>query len=238
MKSIAFAAGLLACALAGCDAPSRAQAADASPFPKADRPVAEIVSNTRGSENLRDQARESEQLIRALGIRPGQTVADIGAGAGYHTVRLSPVVGSSGRVLAVDVEPQFLEQLKARVEGLGLTNVTTILGGPDDPKLPPNSTDVAIMIHMYHEVESPYAMLYRLAPALKAGGKVAVVDFDRPTERHGTPPALLRCEFAAVGWRQVSMTQLSGDVGYLAVYQPHERVRPEDIVPCQNRVRR
>jgi cyclopropane fatty-acyl-phospholipid synthase-like methyltransferase len=237
VKSIALGAALLAAALAGCEGRSRAEAAT-SPFPKADRPIAEIVSNTRGSEALRDQARESEQLIDALGIRPGQTVADIGAGAGYHTVRMSPVVGPNGRVLAVDVEPRYLEQLKVRVADLGLTNVTTILGGPDDPRLPANSTDVAIMIHMYHEVESPYAMLHRLAPALKPGGKVAVVDFDRPTERHGTPPALLRCEFAAVGWRQVSITQLSGDVGYLAVYAPHETVRPEDIKPCKNRVRR
>lgn len=228
----------LAVFLTACSASSQPSTVDASPFPKADRPVAEIVSNVWSSEEARDKARESDQLIRALGIKSGMTVADIGAGGGYHTVRLSPVVGPGGRVLAVDVEPRYLQQLRQRVEGARLSNVTLIQGGPDDPKLPPASTDVAILIHMYHEIESPYAMLYRLAPALKPGGRVAVVDLDRPTERHGTPPALLRCEFAAVGWRQISTTQLSGDVGYLAVFEPLERIRPEDIQPCPNRVRR
>ena len=237
-RRLAVAAGVAALTLAGCNAPSRAEPAAGSPFPKADRPVAEIVSPSRGPEDQRDAVEESEQLIEALGIGPGMHVADIGAGSGYHTVRLSPVVGPAGRVYAVDVEPRFLQGLRERVAKLNLDNVVTILGAPDDPRLPPASVDLALLVHMYHEIESPYALLHHLAPALRSGGKVAVVDLDRPTHLHGTPPALLRCEFAAVGWRQVSMTQLSGDVGYLAVYQPHERVRPEAIVPCKNRVRR
>ena len=228
---------LAAAALSGCSG-AATERAPASPFPNADRPVAEIVSNQWASETMRDRAGENAQIVRALGIRSGMTVADIGAGSGYHTVRLSEVVEPTGRVLAVDVSAPYLEQLRERVDKAGLTNVTTILGRPDDPRLPPRSTDVALMVHMYHEIESPYAMLYHLAPALKPGGRLAVVDLDRPTEQHGTPPALLRCELAAVGWRQVSITLLSGDVGYLAVFEPMERPAPASIRPCPNRIRR
>jgi SAM-dependent methyltransferase len=233
-------AAALGLALGLCGAPATAAAPGlpASAFPKADRPVAEIVSDVWSSEDRRDRVRENAQIVRALGIRPGMSVADIGAGGGYHTVRLSKVVGPSGRVLAVDVVPSHLEGLKRRVAKAGLKNVTPILGAPHDARLPERSVDVALMVHMYHEIESPYALLYNLAPALKPGGRVAVVDLDRPTEAHGTPPALLRCEFAAVGWRQVSLTLLSGDVGYLAVYEPVERPKPASIRPCRNRVRR
>jgi hypothetical protein len=81
---------------------------------------------------------------------------------------------------------------------------------------------------MYHEVEQPYAFLYNLAPALKAGGRVAVVDLDRDTASHGTPRALLRCELEAVGYRQISTTTLKGDIGYLAVFEaPAAEARPE-----------
>ena len=227
-----------ALAIAAIAAPAAsAPGLPASALPSADRPGAEIVSDTWASESQRDKAKENAQIVRALGIRPGMTVADIGAGGGYHTIRLSRVVGARGRVLAVDVAPRHLERLRHRVRKAGLANVSAILGAPHDPRLPAKSVDVALLVHMYHEIESPYALLYNLAPALKAGGRVAVVDLDRPTESHGTPPALLRCEMAAVGWRQVSITLLSGDVGYLAVYEPVERPRPAAIRPCRNRIR-
>ena len=87
---------------------------------------------------------------------------------------------------------------------------------------------------MYHEVAQPYAFLYNLASALKPGGRVAVVDVDRPTAEHGTPKALLRCEFAAVGYRLVSMADLEGEgLGYLAVFEPPaQRPEPRSIRPC------
>lgn len=210
----------------------------ASAFPKPDRPVAEIVSSTWSSEEVRDKNGEARQLTRALNVRPGMVIADIGSGDGYHTVRLARSVAPGGKVVAVDVQASALTRLRARTQRLGLKNVEFVQGAPHAPNLAPRSVDLAILVHMYHEIESPFAFLYNLAPALKAGGRVAVVDLDRPTERHGTPPALLRCEFAAVGWRQVSMTTLSGDLGYLAVYEPMERPQPRSIRPCPNRVRR
>jgi SAM-dependent methyltransferase len=209
-------------------APMGERGAPASFFPPPDRRVAEIVSPIWNTVERRDAADEAGQLVRALGIRAGMVIGDIGAGSGYHTVRLSPVVGPSGRVIAQDVEARYLAGLAQTVRAKGLSNVTLALGEPHDPRLPRASLDLALLVHMYHEVAQPYAFLHNLAPALKPGGRVAVVDLDKATWSHGTPPALLRCEMAAAGYRQVSFVKLSGDIGYLAVFEPPaENARPE-----------
>jgi len=214
--------------------PAAPPAGAVSGYPAAERPVSAIVSPEWSSERQRDGADESGQLVRRLGITSGMTVADVGAGAGYHTVRLSPVVGPQGRVIAQDITPNYLADLRTRVTRAKLDNVEFVLGEPDDPKLPPRSVDLALMVHMYHEIEQPYAFLHKLAPALKPGGRVAVTDLDRPTDRHGTPPALLRCEFEAVGYRQLSAEPLEGGVGYLAVFAaPAVLPAPADIKPCR-----
>jgi SAM-dependent methyltransferase len=207
----------------------------ASFFPRPHRPVAEIVSSTWNNVDRRDAADENGQLVRALGIRPGMVIADIGAGSGYHTVRLSPVVGPTGRIIAQDVKPQYLRDLAQTVRQKGLTNVVLAVGEPHDPRLEPASVDLALLVHMYHEIQQPYAFLYNLAPALKPGARVAITDLDRETHLHGTPPALLRCELAAVGYHEVSFQQLKGDIGYLAVFEPpspDRRPEPQDIQPC------
>ena len=95
----------------------------AAAFPKPDRPVADIVSPIWHEEKERDNAGEPRQLVRLLGIKSGMTVADIGAGSGYYVVRLSPIVGPHGRILAEDVMPQYLQGLRRRVRDLGLQNV-------------------------------------------------------------------------------------------------------------------
>jgi SAM-dependent methyltransferase len=207
----------------------------ATPFPKPDRPVADIVAPIWHSEKERDEADEPGQLVRLLGIRPGTTIADIGAGSGYLTVRLSPIVGPQGRIFAQDIEPSYLKNLGQRVKTLKLKNVTVSLGEAHDPRLPPASVDVAIMVHMYHEISDPYALLYNLAPTFKRGGRLGVVDSPAATSRHGTPPALLACELAAVGYRQIAVHSLAGSDTYLAVFTPpapDARKRPADIVAC------
>ena len=164
------------------------------------------------------------------------TVGDIGAGSGYHTVRLSGLLGRAGRVIAQDVTQDYLNQLAKRIKDQKLSNVVFALGEPHDPRLPAASLDVAILVHMYHEVAQPYAFLYNLAPALKSGARVGIVDLDRPVSQHGTPPALLRCELAAVGYRQIALHHLTGDAGYLAVFSPPtqaDRKPPRDIVACK-----
>jgi predicted methyltransferase len=210
--------------------------APADVFPQPDRPVADIISPIWHDENERDKAGEPQQLVGLLGIKPGMTVADIGAGSGYYVVRLSPIVGRSGRVIAEDVVPDYLENLRRRVRDLGLANVAIVRGEAHDPKLPAQSLDLAILVHMYHEIAQPYALLYNLVPALKPGARIGIVDAFAPTAQHGTPPGLLRCELQAVGYRQISFDRLTGSDAYLAIFAPPSvagRPRPENIVACK-----
>ncbi len=202
--------------------------APARAFPRPKRPVADIVSSTRSTEEKRDAAGEFATVARLLDLKPGMTVGDIGAGSGYYTVRLSPLVGASGTVIAQDVQRNYLAQLAARLDRSKLTNVRLALGDPHDPRLPARSLDTAVLAHVYHEVAQPYAFLYNLAPALKSGARLGIVDLDKPVAQHGTPPALLRCELAAVGYREVGFHILPGDSGYLAIFEtPLMSARPE-----------
>jgi SAM-dependent methyltransferase len=210
----------------------------ASEFPPPRRPVAPIVSPNRSTEDRRDALDESGQIARLLDIKPGITIADIGAGSGYHTVRLSPRVGPTGTIIAEDVRQDYLAALAKRIEQLKLTNVKLALGERHDPRLPASSLDAAILVHMYHEIAQPYALLYNLASAFKPGARIGIVDQERPTPEHGTPIELLRCELAAVGYRATATHQLAGDGGYLAVFAPPDaasRKSPKDIIPCEYR---
>jgi ubiquinone/menaquinone biosynthesis C-methylase UbiE len=196
------------------------------------------VSPTRSGEQRRDFLNEDGEIARILEIKSGMTGGDIGAGSGYHTVRLSPLVGRTGSVIAEDVTRDYLVELARRVTQLKLANVKLALGEPHDPRLPAASLDAAILVHMYHEIAQPYAFLYNLAPALKPGAPVGIVDLERPTEQHGTPIELLRCELSAVGYREIAVYQLAEDSGYLAVFSPPQeasRKSPRDIVTCTNR---
>ena len=205
-------------------------------FPKPDRPVADIVSPIWHNEKERDDAAEPTQLVQLLGIKSGMTVGDIGAGSGYYVVRLSPIVGPRGRIIAEDVVPEYLRGLRKRVRNLGLQNVVIGLGELHDPRLPADSLDIAILVHMYHEIAQPYGLLYNLVPALKLGARVGIVDAYGPTSQHGTPPDLLRCELAAVGYRENGFDQLAGSNAYLAIFAPPSvasRTRPEAMVTCK-----
>lgn len=202
-------------------------------FPPPDRPVASIVSSHSGTEAARDDAGEAEKTIELFPLANGVVVADIGAGDGYFTTRLARRLGETGDVIATDVTPEYLEGLKQRIAQEGLTNVSFVLGGYDDPRLAPESVDIALMVRMYHEIEQPYAFLWRLRGALKPGGIVAVSERDRPTVNHGIPPALLKCEFEAVGYEQVSFTELGPGIGYVAQFAASRPAPdPADIKPC------
>jgi SAM-dependent methyltransferase len=207
----------------GCARQGTAQRAD---FPKPERPVADIVSPRWSADADRDRVNESGQIAQALGLKSGMSVADIGAGSGYHTFRLASVVGDTGRIYAEDIVPRYLDALEAEVRRRELKNIIVVRGGADDPKLPPGQLDAAIMVHMYHEIEQPYGLLYNLAAAFKPGGRLAIVDQNAATYAHGTPPVLLNCELAAVGYKQVSLIRLKDDNAYLAIFAPP---RPEDL---------
>ncbi len=168
------------------------------------------------------------------GIAQGMTVADIGAGEGYYTIRLAGRVGEKGRVLAQDIIPAVRDTLADRVYRENLDNVSVKLGEPADPKLPPASFDRILMVHMYHEIADPYEFLWRLRPSLKPGGRVIIVDADRATKDHGTPPKLLECELAAVGYRKIDLQPMPQAGNYFAAFDlAGERPDPAAIKPCK-----
>ncbi|HWT13863.1 MAG TPA: methyltransferase domain-containing protein [Allosphingosinicella sp.] len=206
---------------------------DRSAFPEPRRPVAPIVSSRYLNEDARDSVGEFETVIRLAEIRAGMSVADIGAGEGYYTVRLSPIVGRQGRVLAEDIVPTTIQELARRVQRERLDNVAVKVGNPNDPQLPDASFDRILMIHMYHEIARPSEFLWHLHDDLKRGGAIVVVDADRPTDRHGTPPQLLVCEFNALGYELKRFERLPDSESYFASFQPRgPKPAPEDIPAC------
>lgn len=135
----------------------------------------------------RDAWQRPDQIMDALGIADGATVADVGAGAGWFTIRLARRVGPNGRVYAEDVQPQMIEAITRRVQREGLRNVTTILGTPDDPRLPPGALDAVLMVNVYHELEDPVALLRNVARALAPKGRLGIVDFTKEGGGPGPP---------------------------------------------------
>jgi SAM-dependent methyltransferase len=128
-----------------------------------------------------------DQVVKALDIRAGQTVCDVGAGPGYFSLRLARVVGPRGRVYAVDVEPRILGALRDRVEKAGLTNITPVLGLGTDPLLPPGVCDLMLIVDTYHHFPDRPAYLRRLLRALAPGARVANIDFHKRATPVGPP---------------------------------------------------
>jgi ubiquinone/menaquinone biosynthesis C-methylase UbiE len=162
-------------------------------------------------------------------------VADVGAGEGYYTVRLARVVGAKGRVLAEDIVQDVTDQLTDRVQRERLDNVAIRLGTPDDPELPSHSFDRIFLVHMYHEVASPYAFLWHVREGLKPDGLIVVVDADRVVAHHGMPPEQLKCELAALNLKPVKFTMLTGGEAYFMAFRiVGPRPKPEAINPCRS----
>ncbi|MBM3809395.1 MAG: methyltransferase domain-containing protein [Acidimicrobiia bacterium] len=169
------------------------------------------VMGVAGAGWLERAERESEEApskaIAALELKPGMAVADVGAGSGYYTSRMAKLVGTTGRVYATDIQPGMIDLLNRRVASEGLTNVTTVLGGVDDPKLPPQSIDLAIMVDVYHELQQPQVFLQRLKASFKPGGRLVLVEFRKedPTvpilEVHKMSVAEVKQELEAEGYR-------------------------------------
>ena len=130
---------------------------------------------TEGREVF-DKRRE---IVAALDIRPGMTVADVGAGTGAFTVLFSEKVGAGGTAIAQDISPEFLRGIEARARREKLGNVRTVQGGEKDANLPPASVDLVFVCDTYHHFEYPQAMLASLQAALKPGGRLAVIDYEK-----------------------------------------------------------
>jgi protein-L-isoaspartate O-methyltransferase len=202
-------------------------------FPTAHRDVAPIVGGAFSTEDARDRLGEAEDVMQLAAVKPGMSVADVGAGEGYYTVRLARVVGAKGRVLAEDIQPEVRDELSDRVQRERLDNVAVKLGAPDNPMLPSSSFDRVFLVHMYHEVASPYAFLWHMREGVKPNGLVIVVDANRPVKQHGMPAAELKCEFAALGMQPVKFSVLTGGDAYLIAFRlAGPRPAPDKIQPC------
>ena len=127
--------------------------------------------------NERDDEEAPDIALNVLKIAKGSTVADIGAGSGYITVRLAQRVGPTGHVFATDVQPQMLNILGRRLVAQKIANVTLIEGTFDDPKLPPAAVDLILMVDVYHELSQPQAMLRHLRASLKPGGRLVLLEY-------------------------------------------------------------
>lgn len=145
------------------------------------REIAEVMTYIGGADWLirpeREEEEEPEKMLDALKIKPGDTVADVGAGVGYTSARISKRVGAKGTVLATDIQPQMVAALRANMKSLGIKNVKPILCTATETKLPDGEVDLALMVDVYHECSDPEAVLKGLRKALKPGGRLVLVEF-------------------------------------------------------------
>jgi tRNA A58 N-methylase Trm61 len=139
------------------------------------------VMSANGADWLTRPERETEEqpdeALRAIGIAKGSAVADIGAGSGYMTLRMAKLVGPGGKVYAVDIQPRMLELLQENLKKQKLTNVETVLGMIDDPKLPAASVDLVLLVDVYHEFSEPQKMLRHIREALKPDGRLVLLEY-------------------------------------------------------------
>jgi ubiquinone/menaquinone biosynthesis C-methylase UbiE len=151
-----------------------------STHPITGRQIAPVMG-VRGADWLDRTERQSEEdperAIRELHLKPGMTVADIGAGTGYYTIRIAKLLSPTGKVLANDIQPEMLARLRAKAKAAGVNNVETILGAENDARLPRASIDMAIMVDVYHELSQPQQMLDSIRTALKSAGELVLLEF-------------------------------------------------------------
>jgi SAM-dependent methyltransferase len=155
----------------------------------------------------REREEAPSKAIAALAIPAGAVVADVGAGSGYYTVRLAKAVGPKGRVVATDLQPGMIDLLKARVARERLANVDVQQGLADDPRLPARTFDLVLMVDVYHELAEPQVFVRRLKEALKADGRLVLIEFRREDpkvpirEEHKMSVSQVRQELEADGFR-------------------------------------
>jgi ubiquinone/menaquinone biosynthesis C-methylase UbiE len=157
----------------------------------------------------RDREEDCNQLLQALNIQAGDTVCDMGCGNGFYTLRIAKLVGDRGKVIAVDIQREMLELLKERAAAEGITNIEPQLGTIVDPKLPPNSIDLLLLVDVYHEFSHPEQMLTAIRKSLKPAGRVALVEFRAEDPNvpikplHKMSKAQIMKEFPANGFKLV-----------------------------------
>jgi ubiquinone/menaquinone biosynthesis C-methylase UbiE len=185
-------------------------AQDAGVHPISGRRIAPVMSHL-GADWLdrpeREQEEAPDRAIALLAITPGMTVADVGAGSGYMTVKLARAVGPTGHVYATDVQPEMIARLDARIHAEKLLNVTTVLGTADDPRLPLGTLDLILLVDVYHELAEPQRMLQRLKQALHRDGRLVLLEYRKEDpsipirDEHKMSVSEAKVEVEAEGYR-------------------------------------
>ena len=184
--------------------------AQANTHPVSGRRIANVMGH-EGAAWLERSEREAEEAptraIAALEVRPGQVVADVGAGSGYYAMLLSKAVGAGGRVYATDIQPEMLALIKKKLESTRTSNVEVVLGTSTESRLPDRAIDLALMVDVYHELAQPQAFLRSLKRALKPDGRLVLIEFRKETawvpirEEHKMTVREARLELEHEGYR-------------------------------------
>jgi len=179
------------------------------------------VSTAACSEADRDQELQPDRVIRAVGVAPGMTLGEIGAGRGYFTVKLARAVGPTGRVLANDIDSGALASLERRCRREDLQNVETVLGEYEDPLLPDQALDMVFMVYSFHDIDERVALLENLAPSLRPGATVVVLDEDPEVtgDDHFLPTGTIVRLFGEAGYERVPVDDFL-ERNVLLVFRP------------------
>lgn len=151
----------------------------------------------------RDAQLQPQRILTLLGVKAGSSVADIGAGGGWMTVRAARQVGPGGVVYAEDINPEAIKTIRERAARENLPQVREVLGVPDDPILPPNSVDAVVILDAYHEIAHTNLLLHNLIPALRPGAKLGIIDRNGDGANHGLDEAIVAREVENAGFRKV-----------------------------------
>jgi ubiquinone/menaquinone biosynthesis C-methylase UbiE len=169
----------------------------------------------------RDQRLQIQRVMDLLGIKSGSSVADLGAGSGWFTVRAAARVAPNGKVFAEDINSDAIKYIDRRLQKEKLTDVRTILGTPDDPKLPPDSVDALLMLKVYHEIAHPLVLLNNLKPALRPDAKIGIIDRNGNGADHGLNADVVRREMKQAGFNLVASYDFTKADGqdYFLIFQ-------------------
>ena len=205
---------LLACSrpepTAGAPPVAAGPASSTAPAARTPAPAMSYLGAAWLTRSERVAEEQPDAMLDALGVTPGMRVADIGAGVGYHALRLSARVGAAGKVWATDVQPEMLELLRAELRAAKVDNVEPVLSGDETTGLPAASVDLALMVDVYHELAAPVAFMRDLRRALAPGGRVVLVEFrgEDPEvpirEEHKLTVAQADAELRAHGFERVA----------------------------------
>ena len=203
----------------GAASPAATPTPPASPQKQADkidRPTSEPYTGSLSQfeDPKRDEKLQPDRVMDVLGIKEGSSVADIGAGSGWFTVRAARRVGNNGAVYAVEINSDYLKHIEDRAKREKLPNIRTILGKEDDPLLPANSVDAVLLLKTYHEVAQPIRLLVRTREAMRAGALLGIIDRKDEPDDHGIDKATVIAE--------------AGRAGFVLVSE-HDFVKPDNV---------